>query len=142
MNLRTPFYSAEVIQSSLELATVLKMNDAEVAQVLELLGLPVAEESLELGARRLLKEFPSLRLVAVTRGGHGSLLVSRTESHAHPGIPIDVADTIGAGDAFTAAMTQALLHGANLAAVNEAGNRWGAWVASQTGAMPELPTES
>jgi fructokinase len=54
---------------------------------------------------------------------------------------VEVADTIGAGDAFTAAMTQALLRGANLAVVNEAGNRWGAWVASQAGAMPEL-TES
>lgn len=142
VNLRAPFYSVEVIHRSLELATVLKMNDEEVAQVLRLLGLPTVEESLEFGARQLLKEFSSLRLVAVTRGGHGSLLVSRTESHAHPGIPVDVADTIGAGDAFTAAMTQALLRGANLAAVNEAGNRWGAWVASQTGAMPELPSES
>jgi len=112
-----------------------------VPQVLSLLGLPVEEESLELVARRLLREFPSLRLVAVTRGGHGSRLISRTESHAHPGIAVEVADTIGAGDAFTAAMTQALLRGANLAVVNEAGNRWGAWVASQAGAMPEL-TES
>jgi fructokinase len=142
VNLRAPFFSAEVIYRSLELATVLKMNDAEAPQVLRLLGLPVGEESLELGARRLLKDFPSLRLVAVTRGGHGSLLVSRTESHAHPGIPVKVADTIGAGDAFTAAMTQALLRGANLAAVNEAGNRWGAWVASQAGAMPALPAVS
>jgi fructokinase len=141
VNLRRPFYSAEVMQRSLELATVLKMNDAEVPQVLSLLGLPVEEESLELVARRLLREFPSLRLVAVTRGGHGSRLISRTGSHAHPGIAVEVADTIGAGDAFTAAMTQALLRGANLAVVNEAGNRWGAWVASQAGAMPEL-TES
>ncbi len=54
-----------------------------------------------------------------------------------------VADTIGAGDAFTAAMTHYLLRGAGLdaaglATLNEAGNRWGAWVASQKGAMPPL----
>jgi fructokinase len=141
-NLREPFYSADVIQSSLELATVLKMNDAEAPQILELLGLPVEGEPgsgmLELGAKRLLREFPSLQLVAVTRGKHGSLLVSRHETHAHPGIAVEVADTIGAGDAFTAAMTHSLLSGASLAKVNEAGNRWGAWVASQAGAMPEL----
>jgi fructokinase len=50
-----------------------------------------------------------------------------------------VADTIGAGDAFTAAMTHYLLRGADLATLNEAGNRWGGWVASQSGAMPALP---
>ena len=50
-----------------------------------------------------------------------------------------VADTIGAGDAFTAALTHYLLRGADLATLNEAGNRWGAWMASQQGAMPLLP---
>ena len=50
-----------------------------------------------------------------------------------------MADTIGAGDAFTAAMTHYLLRGASLATLNEAGNRWGGWVASQSGAMPPLP---
>jgi fructokinase len=52
-----------------------------------------------------------------------------------------VADTIGAGDAFTAALTHYMLRGANLATLNEAGNRWGGWVASQAGAMPVLPDE-
>jgi fructokinase len=77
-------------------------------------------------------------MVAITRGGNGSLLVRRDEGHDHPGIPIKVADTIGAGDAFTAAMSHYLLRGADLATLNEAGNRWGSWVASQSGAMPPL----
>jgi fructokinase len=143
VNLRTPFYSGEVVQESLELATVVKMNDAEMPLLLGLLGLPAEEDSeaggLRLDAERLLAEFPTLQMVAVTRGGHGSLLVTRSEWHKHPGIPVNVADTIGAGDAFTAALTHYLLRGANLAALNEAGNRWGAWVASQSGAMPGLP---
>jgi fructokinase len=80
-----------------------------------------------------------LNMVAITRGGHGSLLVTRDEWNEHPGIPIKVADTIGAGDAFTAALTHYLLRGADLATLNEAGNRWGGWVASQSGAMPALP---
>lgn len=143
VNLRAPFYSSEVIQDSLELATVMKMNDDEVPLVLGLLGLPLDEghrsDRLRLGAERLLEEFPTLQLVAVTRGGCGSLLVARDEWHEHPGIPIKVADTIGAGDAFTAAMIHYLLRGADLATLNEAGNRWGGWVASQSGAMPPLP---
>lgn len=145
VNLRTPFYSAEVIQESLELATVMKMNDAEVPLVLELLGLDrpaLAERPQDLlknGAQVLLREFPTLTLVAITRGGSGSLLVARNEWNEHPGVPVKVADTIGAGDSFTAAMTHYLLRGASLATLNEAGNRWGAWMASQSGAMPELP---
>lgn len=158
VNLRAPFYTGEVIQESLELATVMKMNDAEVPLVLGLLGLPGGDErghdarqlhlerseaesqsAERLGAERLLNEFPTLDLVAVTRGGHGSLLVTRDEWHEHPGYPVKVADTVGAGDAFTAAMTHYLLRGADLATLNEAGNRWGGWLASQTGAMPPLP---
>ena len=78
-------------------------------------------------------------MVAVTRGGHGSLLVKREEWHEHQGYPVEVVDTIGAGDAFTAAMAHYMLRGADLLTLNEAGNRWGGWVASQTGAMPPLP---
>jgi fructokinase len=143
VNLRTPFYSSEVVQESLELATVVKMNDAEVPLVLALLGLAVEDDgsprNLRSSAERFLAEFPSLEMVAITRGAHGSLLVRRDEWHEHPGYPVKVADTIGAGDAFTAAMTHYLLRGAGLSVLNEAGNRWGGWVASQSGAMPPLP---
>jgi fructokinase len=140
VNLRAPHVSAEVVEESLELASVLKMNDHEVPLVMELLGLE-AEADLRAAGCRFLREFPELRLVAVTRGGHGSLLVGRDGRDEHPGIPVEVADAIGAGDAFTAAMLHALLRGESLAAVNEAANRCGAWVASQSGGMPELPEE-
>lgn len=141
VNLRAPFFSGEVIRESLELATVVKMNDAEAPQVLALLGLAV-EDSLLLAARRLLAEFPALQLVAVTRGAHGSLLVSRNEAREHPGFTVKVADTIGAGDAFTAALARYLLRGASLATLNEAGNRWGAWAALQQGGMAEVSEEA
>ncbi|HEV2215330.1 MAG TPA: PfkB family carbohydrate kinase [Terracidiphilus sp.] len=143
VNLRAPFYSSEIVQESLELATVVKMNDVEVPEVLGLLGLEADEEteaeSLKRGAMRLLAEFPTLQMVAVTRGGAGSLLVTREEWDEHPGVAAKVVDTIGAGDAFTAAMTHYMLRGAGLSTLNEAGNRWGSWVASHHGAMPALP---
>jgi fructokinase len=142
VNLRAPYYTGEVVEESLELATVVKMNDLEVPQVLRLLGMTaeagVETVVLKAGAERLLEEFPGLQMVAITRGGHGSLLVRRDEWDEHPGVPVKVADTIGAGDAFTAAMTHYLMRGASLRTLNEAGNRWGSWVASQSGAMPAL----
>ncbi len=150
VNLRPPFYSAEVLEESLELATVVKMNAAEARLVLELLDLAEEDErvpadpqlstiALRNAAGLLLSEFPELQLVAITRGGYGSFLAARHEWNEHPGFPVTVADAIGAGDAFTAALTHYLLHGAGLAMLNEAANRWGAWVASQSGAMPVLP---
>ena len=144
VNLRAPFYFAEVIEESLELATVLKMNEDEAPLVLHLLGMNAvqAEVPLRNTAERLLQEFPALKLVAITRGSCGSLLVTREEWHDHPGYPVQVADTIGAGDAFTAALTHYLLRGASLPTLNEAGNRWGSWLASQTGAMPSLTEQT
>ncbi len=147
VNLRPPFYSEEVIEESLELATVAKMNESEAPLILDLVGLAAAEPpfegtlALRFAAERLLEEFPGLQLVAITRGSHGSLLVTRDEWNEHSGFPIEVGDAIGAGDAFTAALTHYLLRGAGLATLNEAGNRWGAWVASHMGAMPELPEQ-
>ena len=150
VNLRRPFYSSEVIEQSLGLASVVKMNDAEAPLVLDLLGLTLqgslaasearsTPEYLRVAAERLLAEFPSLGTVAITRGGSGSLLVTRDQWDLHPGFPVKIADGIGAGDAFTAAITHYMLRGADLATLNEAGNRWGGWVASQSGAMPALP---
>ncbi|HZB88949.1 MAG TPA: carbohydrate kinase [Terracidiphilus sp.] len=146
VNLRAPFYSGETIQESLALATVVKMNDAEVPYILTLLGLPdedVADtDGLRHAAQCLLAEFPTLQMVAITRGAEGSLLVTPTEWHAHPGIPTTVVDTIGAGDAFTAALTHYMLRGAPLSVLNQAGNCWGSWVAAQAGAIPPLPPET
>jgi fructokinase len=143
VNMRAPFYSGEILQESLELATVLKLNLDELPEVMNLLGLTIEEisnhELQRYGAQRLLDEFPMLELVAVTRGGNGSLLVKRDEWDDHPGYPVEVADTIGTGDAFTAALVHSMLQGADLATLNRAGNRWGSWVATQTGAMPALP---
>ncbi len=69
VNLRAPFYSGEVIQESLELATVIKMNDAEVPLVLGMLGLPLGEgsacEQLRGASERLLDEFPMLEMAAM-----------------------------------------------------------------------------
>jgi fructokinase len=142
VNLRAPFYSEEILVESLALATILKLNDGEMPLVLSLLGLAentgTSEDALLRGAHLLLAKFP-INLVCVTMGKSGSLLISRDEVDRHLGISTVVADTIGAGDAFTAALTHYYLQGKPLNVINEAGNRWGAWMASQAGAMPPLP---
>jgi fructokinase len=86
-------------------------------------------------ARRLLSVH-NLKLVCITRGERGSLLISADECSEHPGVKVKVVDTIGAGDAFTAAMVHGFIRGTALGQINETANRVGAWVASQSGATP------
>ena len=78
-----------------------------------------------------------LKLICVTEGPKGSYLVSANGINRHPGFPTQVADTVGAGDAFTAALIHHYLRGASLKTMNVAANRMGSWVASQVGATPK-----
>ncbi len=135
VNLRQDRYSPILLHDSLQRVHIVKLNDDELRTVGPLLDLGGAD--LESMARRLLMAYEDLELVCVTRGAEGSLLVTSSETVDHPGVPVDVVDTIGSGDAFTAALASGYLRGAALERVSEAANRLGAWVASQTGAMPE-----
>jgi len=135
VNLRQNFYSAEVLSASMKLATVVKLNHEELPRIMQLFELDHRTE--ELSAQRLV-ELYELKLVCVTRGNGGSLLVSSNACHAHQGFRVKVADTVGAGDAFTASMVHEYLRGASLQRMNETANRIGAWVASQIGATPGL----
>jgi fructokinase len=141
-NLRAPFFNPEIVEQSLELATIFKLNADEMPQVLSLLGFPDAvgttPEFLLNGARQIIDQFP-VQLVAITLGPHGSLLITRNQVDRHPGYPTKVVDTVGAGDAFAAALTHYYLRGASLSQLNAAGNRWGGWMASHAGGMPSLP---
>jgi fructokinase len=146
VNLRAPFWSGEVLREGLGRTTILKLNAVELQKVLMGTGVCLYaaksqdDDEILRGARLLLERYP-LEMVCVTLGGKGSLLASRKEIHRHQGLEATVKDTIGAGDAFTAALTHYYLEGAPLAVLNEAGNRWGAWVASQVGGMPPMRAE-
>ena len=140
MNLRRPFFSPETIRWSLDHASLLKVNEEEVETVLQLLGLTVRitadpeREAVEI----LMTEFP-LSLVCLTLGSRGSLIVSRNGYHRHSGFPVNVVDTVGAGDAYLATITHCALRDAPLEEMSEAANRYGAWVASYAAAIPEMP---
>jgi fructokinase len=135
VNFRQHFYTEEVFAESLKLATVAKVNHEELPRIMRVLGLEHRDE--QDSVRCLLSRY-ALKLVCVTRGDRGSLLASTDEFDEHPGFKVKVADTVGAGDAFTAAMVHGYLRGTSLTEINETANRIGAWVASQSGATPAL----
>jgi fructokinase len=133
VNLRQSFYSADTLAESMKLTDIVKLNQEELPIVVKLLGHAFQDDE---RAARWLRDTYSLQLVCVTRGARGSLLVNGSEISQHPGCRVVVADTVGSGDAFTAALVYHYLRRGSLATLNEAANRMGAWVASQTGATP------
>ncbi len=137
VNLRRPFYSPEVIETSLGLANVLKLSDEELPVVADMLNIKADEPTV----LTELAECYYLRLIALSRADKGSLLFSKGQTSSHNGCSIVVADTVGAGDAFTAALAMGMLSGCTLDNINDHANRVASFVCSQTGATPELPDE-
>jgi fructokinase len=133
VNLRQSYYSKEILAQSMRLADIVKLNDEELPRIMSLAGLPCKDE---LSSAQRLASTYDLKLVCITRGGRGSLLVRNGTFHEHPGFRVRVADTVGSGDAFTAGLVHEYLHGASLELMNEVANLVGAWVASEVGAMP------
>ncbi|HYJ47966.1 MAG TPA: carbohydrate kinase [Pyrinomonadaceae bacterium] len=138
VNLRHSFFTPELLKESLGLATIVKLSSEELTSVARLLALDAAGE--EALAQKLMLHF-EVKLVAVTRGERGSLLVSGEEIVNHPGLRVMVRDTIGAGDAFTATLAHYYMRGAPLEVMSEAANRMGAWITTQAGATPEVSRE-
>lgn len=136
VNLRQRFYSAELIQAALRIASALKLNDEELPIVAELCGVRAVtprEMLIELAA------LYELRFVALTRGPHGSLLLAGTEEDECPALTGNIVDTVGAGDAFTATLVTDFLRGLPLASINRHANAVASYVCSQNGATPALP---
>ena len=133
VNLRQAFYSTDVLNSSAEKATILKLNHEEVSTMMKSAGGPPLDELRS--AQWLCRKF-GVKLVCITRGNSGSLLVNKDSHAEHPGFRVTVADTVGAGDAFTATLVHHYLRGSDLPKMNEAANLIGSWVASQPGATP------
>lgn len=134
INLRQKFYSREIVMQSLEFASVAKVNDDELLIVADLLNLKGDERQL---VSQLAERF-DLQVLALTRGAGGSLLFTDGEFHEHGGHVVDVVDTVGAGDCFTAALAMGILAGDGLESIQENANRRAAYVCTQLGGTPPM----
>ena len=137
INLRQEFYSRDVIENSLQLANVLKLNDDELPILAEMFSLAGSTEH---QMERLAQIF-GLRLVALTRGANGGLLWQEGRWSDCPSRPVKVIDTVGAGDSFTAALVLGLLRKMDPDEINKIANDVARYVCSQAGATPVLPVE-
>lgn len=138
LNLRPPFVDSEVMDQSLRLANVLKLNDEELAFLVERYAIEAVGERDQ--AIMVADRF-QLRLVAVTLGERGAMLVRDGQVSEVAPRKTEVSDTVGAGDAYSAALVAGLVAGADLPAINEAACRIAEFVCTQGGATPSLPAE-
>jgi fructokinase len=133
VNLREGCWTAPLVKELLAEATILKLSDAEVPVLARMLDLP-SETPGSFG--RAIGRLYDLDVVCVTEGGSGSTAWTRDGVVWIAGISVDVVDTIGAGDAFTAAFVATLLKGEPAAEALRLANALGALVASREGAIP------
>ncbi|WP_040352812.1 carbohydrate kinase family protein [Blastopirellula marina] len=137
INLRPPWFNKSTIESSLQLANALKLNEDEVVYLAENFGLPTELEPFAAEVQ----QFFGLKAVCITLGGDGCLVARGDEQSRQPGIPIKIADTVGAGDSFTAAIAHGLVQQKSVAEMARFANHVAALVASHAGAMPDLRVE-
>lgn len=136
VNLRQAYYDADVLTKSLELANAVKLNEEEFPIVAQLVGLRGTAPG---DLLRALCERFGLKLAALTRGACGSLLVTPDGVCESPAPQSVVVDTVGAGDAFTAALLVGILAGRSLDEVGRRANAVASYVCSQPGATPPIP---
>jgi len=137
VNLRSPFFSDEVLRESLSLANALKLNDDELPVLAALHDFTGSDLKL---IEQLARQY-QLRVVALTRGADGAVIWTDTNVSEQPGETVKVIDTVGAGDAFTAAMTLGLLNGQDIATINKNAIATASYVCSRPGATMPLPAE-
>jgi fructokinase len=137
INLRPPYYSRDLIERSLQLSNVLKLNDDELGTLTTMFRLSGSTHN---QIAELARTFGD-KVVALTRGPNGSLLYQDGRWSDCPSRPVQVVDTVGAGDSFAAALVLGLLLNLDLDEINSRANDIARFVCSQPGATPSLPAE-
>ena len=134
VNLRVDCFTPELVRNLALHSHILKLNEQEIPVLREISGLQ--GDSLEQFCRNCLRAF-QLDAVCVTLGPKGCALLMDNEYLEAPGFSVKVADTIGAGDAFSAALIHGIGAGWTAARIAEFANRIGALVASRPGGTPK-----
>ena len=139
INLRQDFYDEGVIAASIRRCNILKLNEDEVTTVKAMFPAIACTDDLQF-CRRLLGHC-HLKALILTRGGRDSAVLTHDTASVLPTPRVKLADTVGAGDSFTAAFTSALLTGATVTEAHRLAIDVSAFVCTCHGAMPVLPDE-
>lgn len=136
INLRQGFYTKEIICNSMQRCNILKINDEELVTVSRMFGYPGID--LQDKCWILLAKY-KLEMLILTCGVNGSYVFTPGSVSFVETPKVEVADTVGAGDSFTAAFVSAILKGKPVNEAHQLAVNVSAYVCTQNGAMPELP---
>ena len=136
INLRQGFFTKDIIRDSCQRCNVLKINDEELVTISRLFGYPGID--LQDKCWILLAKY-NLKMLILTCGTNGSYVFTPGVVSFQETPKVPVADTVGAGDSFTATFTAALLKGKSVPEAHKLAVEVSAYVCTQSGAMPELP---
>lgn len=135
INMRQRFYNETIIRNSLQKANVLKLNDEEILVFADIFG--ISGDEFEIMHQIL--ENHDLKILALTKGARGSWLISQEEDSFLDTPKVKVADTVGAGDSFTAGLVAGLLKNKPLKEIHRSAVEISAFVCTQKGGTPILP---
>lgn len=138
VNLRQGFYNKEILCRSMERCNILKINDEELVTVSSLFGYPGID--LQDKCWILLGKY-NLKMLILTCGINGSYVFTPGNVSFQPTPKVEVEDTVGAGDSFTAAFIASILKGRSVADAHSRAVQTSAYVCTRKGAMPQLPSE-
>lgn len=138
VNLRQGFYNKEILCNSMKRCNILKINDEELVTVSRMFGYPGID--LQDKCWILLGKY-NLKMLILTCGINGSYVFTPGNVSFQPTPKVDVADTVGAGDSFTAAFIASILKGKSVAEAHSIAVRTSAFVCTKDGAMPVLPSD-
>lgn len=138
VNLRQGFYNKEILCKSMEHCNILKINDEELVTVSRMFGYPGID--LQDKCWILLGKY-NLKMLILTCGINGSYVFTPGNVSFLPTPVVEIADTVGAGDSFTAAFIASILKGKSVAVAHHKAVETSAFVCTQHGAMPTLPKE-
>lgn len=136
INLRQSFYTKEILCNSMKRCNILKINDEELVIVSRLFGYPGID--LQDKCWILLGKY-NLKMLILTCGINGSYVFTPGNVSFQPTPTVNVADTVGAGDSFTAAFIASILRGESVEKAHSRAVEVSAYVCTQNGAMPRLP---
>lgn len=138
VNLRQGFYNKEILCESMQRCNILKINDEELVTVSRMFGYPGID--LQDKCWILLGKY-NLKMLILTCGINGSYVFTPGSVSFLPTPQVEVADTVGAGDSFTAAFISSILRGRSVAEAHAAAVSTSAFVCTRNGAMPLLPPD-
>lgn len=138
VNLRQGFYNKEILCKSMQNCNILKINDEELITVSRMFGYPGID--LQDKCWILLGKY-NLKMLILTCGINGSYVFTPGNVSFQPTPKVEVADTVGAGDSFTAAFIASILEGKSVTEAHSIAVKTSAYVCTQKGAMPILPPE-